>query len=131
MAGRDGLFERQPNRSPASAHIKIQEATMKLLSLVALAATLAAIENAPKCSAQSISSTRKTIRLEEHRMDPLAGKTIKWRFVDGPMAGTSYAHTFSQDGSVTWRIADGERKGATAREKSYAAVKVNERTVAV
>jgi len=65
------------------------------------------------------------------QMNSLTGKTIRWTFVDGPVAGTTFEHVFSDDGSVTWRILDGPHQGATAREKSYAAVKVNERTWAV
>lgn len=61
-------------------------------------------------------------------MDSLTGKTILWQFDDGPVAGTVFEHVFNEDGSVTWRIVEGENKGATAREESYAAVRVNEMT---
>ena len=64
-------------------------------------------------------------------MSSLTGRTIRWRFGDGPVAGTTFEHVFHEDGSVTWRIVDGEHQGATARETSYAAVKVNEKTWAV
>jgi hypothetical protein len=64
-------------------------------------------------------------------MDSLTGKTIKWTFDDGPMPGTSFEHSFDDDGSVTWRILDGEYKGATAREKSYGMLKVNDKTLAI
>lgn len=64
-------------------------------------------------------------------MSSLTGKTIRWRFDDGPVAGMTFEHVFHEDGSVTWRYVDGEHEGATAREESYAAVKVNERTWAV
>jgi hypothetical protein len=64
-------------------------------------------------------------------MISLAGKTIRWRFADGPVAGMTFEHVFHEDGSVTWRYVDGAQKGATAREKSYVAVKVNEKTWAV
>jgi len=64
-------------------------------------------------------------------MNSLTGKTIRWTFVDGPVAGTTYEHSFNDDGSVTWRIIEGQHKGATATEKSYAGVKVNDRTWAI
>jgi molybdenum cofactor biosynthesis protein MoaF len=64
-------------------------------------------------------------------MTSLAGKTIRWRFDDGPTAGTTFEHVFHEDGSVTWRVVDGEHAGATAREESYAAVRVNETTWAM
>jgi hypothetical protein len=47
------------------------------------------------------------------------------------MPNTTFEHSFHEDGSVTWRIVDGPHKGASAREKSYAAVKVNENTWAI
>ncbi len=68
---------------------------------------------------------------EDQRMDSLAGKTIRWSFVDGPVPGVTFEHAFGEDGSVTWRIMDGEHKGASRREQPYAAVKVNERTWAI
>jgi hypothetical protein len=64
-------------------------------------------------------------------MDFLSGKTIRWSFDDGPMAGTTIDHSFHDDGSVTWSIVDGPHKGASVREKSYGAVKVNEKTWAL
>jgi MoaF N-terminal domain len=61
-------------------------------------------------------------------MDSLAGKTIAWTTDDGPLAGMKIAHDFHEDGSVTWRFLDGEHQGASKREKSYAAVRVNDKT---
>jgi MoaF N-terminal domain len=61
-------------------------------------------------------------------MDSLAGKTIVWTFDDGPMAGVRIAHDFHHDGGVTWRMVDGEHRGASRREESYAAIEVNEKT---
>jgi hypothetical protein len=74
---------------------------------------------------------KSSSREEWQHMNSLTGKTIRWRFDDGPVAGTTFEHVFNDDGSVTWRYVEGEHKGATAREESYAAVKVNERTWAV
>jgi len=61
-------------------------------------------------------------------MDSLTGKTIRWSFGDGPVAGTTFEHVFDEDGSVMWRIVEGEHQGATARERPCAAVSVNETT---
>lgn len=33
----------------------------------------------------------------------LLGRTIRWRFSDGPVAGQTFEHTFNIDGSVVWR----------------------------
>ena len=43
--------------------------------------------------------------------DPVRGKTIRWTYDDGPMAGKSFEHTFGKDGTVTWRETDGEERG--------------------
>ena len=61
----------------------------------------------------------------------LAGKTIRWTFADGPMPGMLIEHTFDADGGVTWRFVDGPHKGASGREKSYAAAQVNDKTIAL
>jgi hypothetical protein len=41
---------------------------------------------------------------------PRSGKTIRWTYDDGPMAGKSFEHTFGDDGTVTWRETGGEEK---------------------
>ena len=64
-------------------------------------------------------------------MNSVTGKRIRWKFVDDPMGDTTYEHSFNEDGSITWRIIEGKYAGATATEKSYAAVKVNEKTWAI
>ena len=63
-----------------------------------------------------------------YHMDSLVGRTIRWVFDDGPMAGTTVDHRFGQDGSVTWSIHDGPHKGASMREETYAATAVNDKT---
>ena len=68
---------------------------------------------------------------ERNEMTSLSGKTLRWTFVDGPTAGTTFEHTLHPDGSITWRAVDGAFKGASAREKHYGAVRINDRTWAV
>ncbi len=34
--------------------------------------------------------------------DPVRGKTLRWTFTDGSMAGVTYEHVFRNDGTVTW-----------------------------
>jgi hypothetical protein len=41
----------------------------------------------------------------------LAGRTQRWKFVDGPTAGKTYEHTFSPDGTVSFREVGGADKG--------------------
>jgi hypothetical protein len=43
--------------------------------------------------------------------DQVRGKTIRWTYDDGPMAGKSFEHTFGDDGVVTWRDAGNADKG--------------------
>ena len=48
--------------------------------------------------------------------DPIRGKTVRWTYEDGAMAGKTYEHSFSTDGTVTWAEAGqrGGEKSATA-----------------
>ena len=52
-------------------------------------------------------------------METLAGRTLKWKFEEGPTKGSTYEHTFHPDGSVEFRKLDGEGKGKPTREKKY------------
>jgi hypothetical protein len=45
------------------------------------------------------------------RSDQVRGKTIRWTYDDGPMAGKRFEHTFGDDGVVTWREAGGADRG--------------------
>ncbi|MES3015128.1 MAG: hypothetical protein V4750_15560, partial [Pseudomonadota bacterium] len=47
----------------------------------------------------------------------LLGRTIRWRFSDGPVAGQTFEHTFSTDGSVVWRSVDGKAPTQLHHEK--------------
>jgi len=64
-------------------------------------------------------------------MDSLRGKTLRWTFTDGPVAGILFEHTFHDDGSVVWRILEGQGKGASKQEKHYATMRVSEDVIAV
>jgi hypothetical protein len=46
----------------------------------------------------------------------LAGRTIRWTFDDGPTAGTTFEHTFSTDGTVTWRDVSAKKAPAKSAE---------------
>lgn len=54
----------------------------------------------------------------------IRGKTLRWTWTEGPVAGTTHEHDFHQDGTVEWRVVDGPQAGHSAREKAYAAIKV-------
>ncbi len=55
----------------------------------------------------------------------LAGRTLRWKFDDGPTAGSTYEHTFDPDGSVTFRkVEGGKATGKGTREKAYCSFEV-------
>lgn len=45
--------------------------------------------------------------------DPVRGRSIRWTYDDGPMAGKVFEHTFATDGTVSWREV-GAKGGAPA-----------------
>ena len=98
---------------------------MKLLTLIACLGALGTVPGS-STEAQARQPSNGSAPQGARRMDWLAGKKIKWTFVDGPVAGWTFEHSFNADGSVAWRITDGPHKGATERATSYAAVKVTE-----
>lgn len=69
--------------------------------------------------------------MTETRVDPIRGKTIRWTWSEGPVAGVTHEHDFHPDGTVEWRVLDGPQKGHSAREEEYAAVPVAEDVYAV
>lgn len=50
--------------------------------------------------------------------DPLRGKTVRFAFSDGQMAGKTYEHAFGTDGTVTWTDAGekGEKRAVAAAD---------------
>ena len=83
------------------------------------AAIMAGVPSAPAPATQQVQE-------RQHMTTSLAGKTIRWKFVDGPTAGTTFEHTLDPDGSITWRAIDGAYKGASRREKAYGAAKIGD-----
>ncbi|HEX6277908.1 MAG TPA: MoaF N-terminal domain-containing protein [Polyangiaceae bacterium] len=67
------------------------------------------------------SSRTDTTRTGTNRrwLAALRGKTLRFTFEEGPTAGTSYDHTFSAEGTVTWqdpaaaKAAKSEDEGST------------------
>lgn len=68
---------------------------------------------------------------QKERIDTLAGRTVRWTFVDGPTAGTTYEHRFGADGSIGFRGADKSGKGKFTMTKQGAVVKVDDDTFVV
>jgi hypothetical protein len=61
----------------------------------------------------------------------LVGRTIRWRFDDGPVAGQTFEHTFDSDGSVVWRSVDGEDPTTLHQEKFGAVAPISDDVVVV
>jgi hypothetical protein len=57
-------------------------------------------------------------------MDSLRGATIRWMFVEPPVAGMKFEHTFREDGTLVWRVLEGPGQGASREEKRYATMKI-------
>jgi len=49
--------------------------------------------------------------------NPLAGRTFRWTFDDGPTAGKTYEHVFNPDGTVVFREANGAQQPPAESEK--------------
>ena len=58
----------------------------------------------------------------------LAGMTLRWKFDEGPTAGTTYEHTFRADGTVVWReigaSANDDENAKSSRGPRYASFEV-------
>ena len=39
--------------------------------------------------------------------EPITGRTLRWSYVDGPVAGQKFEHVFGSDGMVIYRQAGG------------------------
>jgi len=57
-------------------------------------------------------------------VDSLRGATVRWMFVEPPVAGMKFEHTFREDGTLVWRVLEGSGKGASKEEPRYATMKI-------
>jgi len=67
----------------------------------------------------------------QRKFDSLCGKTLRWTFTDGPVAGKTFEHTFNEDGTVVFRGVDGNEKGKPMLAKDSAVVKITNEVFAV
>lgn len=54
----------------------------------------------------------------------LSGRTLRWKFTEGPTAGGTYEHVFAADGSASFRKLGGDKEGKPTRVKKYASFEV-------
>ena len=47
----------------------------------------------------------------------LGGTTIRWTYADGPMKGKHFEHSFTSDGTVTWKEAGEAKPSPDSRGK--------------
>ena len=62
-------------------------------------------------------------------LNPVAGKTLRFTFEDGPMAGKTIEHVFEPSGSVRFRQVD--TKGEGTLEKKYEAAAIGTDVLAI
>lgn len=104
----------------------------KVLLLIATVIVAAFIANSNRRAAAGAPGiVAKEEKMSETKTDAIRGRTVRWTFVDGPMAGIATEHTFNEDGSVVWRIVGGPAAGSSRKEKEYAAVKIGEDVYAI
>lgn len=106
----------------------------KFLFLIPIAITSGFIVYSNRLSADAvpvIGLSPQEATMSERRVDSIRGKTLRWTFTDGLMAGIPFEHTFHEDGTVLWRALGGSMKGRSAQEKEYAAVKIADNVYAV
>src|SRR4029077_6727656 len=60
----------------------------------------------------------------------LAGKTIRWTYADGPMKGKHFEHQFTNDGTVTWKMASDDKPSADSSAR-YHFVRIDDTVFAV
>jgi hypothetical protein len=64
--------------------------------------------------------------------DPIARKTIRFTWTEGPTKGDTHEHVFNADGSVDYRkVSDGSAAGKTTHEKKYAAMRLRDQVYVV
>jgi hypothetical protein len=51
--------------------------------------------------------------------NPITGHSLRFRFVDGPVAGKSFDHTFSRNGLVTFREVGGDPTAKPGQADQY------------
>jgi molybdenum cofactor biosynthesis protein MoaF len=68
----------------------------------------------------------------------IQGKTIQFRWTEGPTKGAAHEHVFHEDGTVEWHAAepsqparDGAERSRPAEKPPYAAIKVAEEAYVV
>jgi hypothetical protein len=85
------------------------------------------MDGRPVAVFQDVASTLQSVEKEVvmKTTDPVRGRTIQWTFRDGPMQNKTYEHTFGEDGSVSFRSVEGDKKGKATRVEKYESATVS------
>jgi hypothetical protein len=59
-------------------------------------------------------------------MNPITGHSLRFTFVDGPMAGKSFDHTFSRNGQVSFREVGGDPNAKPGCADQYAVISLRQ-----
>ena len=70
-------------------------------------------------------------KLNAEHIDGVNGRTMRWKWTEGPTQGETHEHIFHDDGTVEWHSAGEPTQGKAAERPEYAAVKVAERIYVV
>lgn len=57
--------------------------------------------------------------------NPITGHSLRFKFIDGPVAGKVFDHTFSRNGHVTFKEADGDPNVKPGAAQQYDVATVN------
>lgn len=63
--------------------------------------------------------------------NPITGHSLRWKFIDGPMAGKSFDHTFSRNGNVAFREVGGDPNAKAGNADRYEVAAVGQDVYAV
>ncbi|MCE9578083.1 MAG: MoaF N-terminal domain-containing protein [Deltaproteobacteria bacterium] len=58
--------------------------------------------------------------------DPVRGKTLHFTFDDGPMAGKTFEHRFTDDGTVSYHAVGGDKADPPSKPVTYEFAQIND-----
>ena len=57
--------------------------------------------------------------------NPITGHSLRFRFIDGPVAGKSFDHTFNRNGNLTFREVGGDPNAKPGQTDQYQVASIN------
>lgn len=84
-----------------------------------------AVSPDPSPEMSQMSWSNSSANMRGSSPDSVRGRTIRWTWTEGPTAGVTHEHVFSDDGTVTWRVLSGPQEGHSAEEEEYEVFEVS------